>query len=448
MFPLHDRVRRRICVAGFILLCVLPTVAVLGWGAAWSLPGHVRAEARRIGRRLGMEVSLGHVEHLRPGAVRLGGVVLRDLEQPDAVLHCDEVEAELKTVADKTGISRRVLFLRSPGVEVDATRMADLGELARRLLRLRVGNDDVDVRWTAERIDFRHAGRVGPLTDARGGAHTVEGSTEAWMTFGVANQKLKRPARIRLVRNRQVGPAADWFLLDTGGAALSCELLGRAIPAMRSLGHDARFRGFLRAESTGDGWSGKIDSSSEDKSPSELLDVDLNNLVTDRFPHTLSGKGHVVVRWASFHKGRLEEVRGSVTSGQGKVSPTLLNAASEHLGLWQPRGPMADGDPISFDAMAFRFELRRGSLAVRSYHADSTVVMFAGQECYLCATGRNCPAVGLVKAMVPKGTPEVPVTQQVGWLLRHLPLPKAVSAAEALGHSRVATEESCPTQIR
>ena len=61
MFALHDRVRRRICIAGFILLCLVPTALVVGWAVAWRLPSHVRGEARRIGHQMGFDVSLGSV---------------------------------------------------------------------------------------------------------------------------------------------------------------------------------------------------------------------------------------------------------------------------------------------------------------------------------------------------------------------------------------------------
>ena len=44
MFPLYDHTRRQICMAAFLGLCVLPTLAVAGWSIARHLPWHKQAE--------------------------------------------------------------------------------------------------------------------------------------------------------------------------------------------------------------------------------------------------------------------------------------------------------------------------------------------------------------------------------------------------------------------
>ena len=96
MFALHDRVRRRICIAGFFALAVAPTLAVLGLAVAWRLPSHVRAEAERLGRQLGVDVSLTGVEHPLPGVIRYRGLDLSSPETGRTLLRCGRLEAQTR----------------------------------------------------------------------------------------------------------------------------------------------------------------------------------------------------------------------------------------------------------------------------------------------------------------------------------------------------------------
>ncbi|HLA83417.1 MAG TPA: hypothetical protein VJL29_01370 [Thermoguttaceae bacterium] len=440
MFPLHDRVRRRVCVAGFLILCVLPTIAVLAWAAVWSLPAHVRAEARRIGRQLGMDVSVGRVEHLRPGAVRLADVRVREFEQPEALLHCETLDAEWITVADRSDVPRRVLMLRAGRIEVDANRTVAMGKLARRLLEMRAGNFDFDVRCLAERIDVRSSGPTEQLAEVCGVVQTIESGTETWMKFKLAGHPMTRPALLLLKRNRHVEPPVDWFALNTAGEELPCELLGRGIPAMRSLGPNARFRGGLSAEWTTDGWHGEI-GSADGESPTEFIDVELNRLVTDRFPHVLSGKARVRIESAVFRGDCLERIRGGVVAGPGTIGSSLLTSVVQHLGLEPGPEPAARRELVDYDRLAFQFALDESGLVLDgSCHDDSKTVMVAGQKWLLRSAGRTCPAVSLAWAMAPKDSIPVPATRQSAALLRHLPLPMEDPAGAMHGNHRVATQ--------
>ena len=132
MFRLHDKTRRKVCVAGFLLLCVVPTTAVVAWCAHRNRPGRVAAEAQRLSRQLGLEVSLDRFEHLRPGHVSYEGVELSDPESGRSVLRCRLLDAVCKSVADAQGRQTSTLELTAerPVVEVDALdqhRVARLG---------------------------------------------------------------------------------------------------------------------------------------------------------------------------------------------------------------------------------------------------------------------------------------------------------------------------------
>ena len=161
MFPLHDRVRRRICIAGFFALAVAPTVAVLGLALAWRLPSHVRAEAERLGRQLGMDVSLTGVEHPLPGVIRYRGLDLSSPETGRTVAHCLWLEAQNRMLADPQGKLRPTLVLRAWQPEVDVAEMAELGQLANGAIRLRLGNSRCDVQLE-RRADPTQDGRRRP----------------------------------------------------------------------------------------------------------------------------------------------------------------------------------------------------------------------------------------------------------------------------------------------
>ena len=52
MFQLHDKTRRRICLAGFFMFCVAPTLGAAIWCAMRHLPWTAQEEAKCLGRQL------------------------------------------------------------------------------------------------------------------------------------------------------------------------------------------------------------------------------------------------------------------------------------------------------------------------------------------------------------------------------------------------------------
>ena len=58
MFRLHDKTRRRLCMAGFFLLCIAATLGAAAGALCGHLPWAAEEEARNLGRQLGLEVRL------------------------------------------------------------------------------------------------------------------------------------------------------------------------------------------------------------------------------------------------------------------------------------------------------------------------------------------------------------------------------------------------------
>ena len=74
MFALHETTRRRFCRAGFVLLCVVPTLLVVGWATWLRRPEYRDLIARRLSERLGFAVTLADVRHPHPDLTLLEGL--------------------------------------------------------------------------------------------------------------------------------------------------------------------------------------------------------------------------------------------------------------------------------------------------------------------------------------------------------------------------------------
>ena len=422
MFRLHDRTRRRICVAGFFLLCILPTVLVAGWCVAWHLPGHVSAEARRLTRQLGLDVTLEGLRHLRPGVVLYEGLELADPETGRSVLRCRLLEARRTKTADQQGQPQTSLVLIASQPEIDSAGLDRLG----RMLQRQTGRPEVDVRLAAAEATLLADENSQTLTDLQGGVESLPDGTQAQVSFRLAGIEMLEPIRIRIARNRQTMPPTTAFELDTGGGAVPCSVLAAGLPILEPLGSRSRFRGYIWANQTSDDrtsgrWNGEVTG--------QLLDVDLGNLVTDRFPHKLSGTGQVTIQSARFRRGRLEDASGTLAAGPGVISRSLMDAAVGRLYLIQGDEPQASGELVPYEQLALAFAIDSQGLRLQGRcSAGGTDAILVDRRSRLLGAPllQPQPVVALLQALVPASEVQVPATRQTDWLMRHLPVPQVI----------------------
>ncbi len=90
-------------------------------------------------------------------------------------------------------------------------------------------------------------------------------------------------------------------------------------------GPHSTLEGNLTAMETPDGWQAEL--------AGQLKNVDLHWMVSEQFPHQLSGNAELNIKHAVVHSGRLEELQGTIHAGPGAVSPSLIAAATAMLGL-------------------------------------------------------------------------------------------------------------------
>jgi hypothetical protein len=422
MFRLYDQTRRRLCLAAFCLLCIAPTVCVVGWCIAWQLPGTLRAESRRLGQSLGLDASLEGLRHLRPGVVLYEGLKLSDPETGQPVFRCNSLEVTRTEVTDAEGRRRPAFVLAASQPEFEAAAADRLGQLLHGTLTAQNSQPETEFRWTAGELTVR-AGE-GPLTlsAVEGAVEFLPGGLQARTAFRLPGDKTAQPVRLRVTRNRQISPPASGLELDTGGSELPCSLMGLVVPEVRALGPASRFRGHLVAVQSAGGWEGEVRGS--------LLGLDLDNLVSNHFPHRLSGHADMMIEHARFQGGRLEEATATVSAGPGVVSRSLLRAAVERLRLQPAAEPSGTGDLIRYEQLAFALSIDAQGLRLEGRapgRPPGVLLVDASGPLLARPAAQPVPVAALVQMLVPASEVQVPAARQTEWLTRHLPVPEVVA---------------------
>ena len=436
MFHLHDTTRRRVCVAGFLTLGVLPALLIGGWCLGRSMPGCVQAEAERLSRELGLDVSLGGLQRLRPGSVLYEQLEAADPETGRTVFRCRLLEVASGQRTDTQGQRRPTLTLTASQPEVEAGALNRIWKCLQRTLEGYRGPLEADVRISAAELTLRATHNSQTLTEVLGTLENLPNGTHTQLQFRLAGADTPEPARLRLVRNRQVSPPASGFELYTGGGELPCNVLAMGLDELKPLGPRCRFRGYIWASETPDGWQGEVTG--------QLVDLDLGRLVSDHFPHRLSGMGEATIQSARFRHGRLEEGNAIVVAGPGTIDHSLIDAAVEHLGLVIGNEPPTDDESIPYDELAFLATLDAEGLRLSGRSAASApgVILSRGRRCLIGQSpqqNKPSPAVALVRTLVPQNAVQVPASRQTDWLLRHLPVPEVmpIPGSPTVPHARV-----------
>ncbi len=422
MFQLHDRTRRRLYLAAFFVLAVAPTVAIVGWCAWQNRPGHVQAEADRLGRVLGLDVALDRFTHPRPGVVAYDGLKLLDHETGCTILSCRSLTATWDESTSPQG--QRVLILTTAEPEIELSAFEHVATLLDRILRQHNGRPEVEVRLTAEHLTLLDEESPQRLIEFQGSVQRLPEGTQAVAGFRLSESDGSDPVRVRLVRNRQTSPPSSGFELDTGGGSIPCRLLGLGLGGLDTLGSKATFQGYVWAtQSPGKGWDADVTG--------QLRDVDLRRLTADRLPHQLDGLGQLTIQAARVRQGRLQEASGMLVAGPGSIGRSLIQAAIERLQLTPGTVAKPPGELVPYEQLALGYYLDASGIQLQGRcTATAPGAILVDQSGWLLAAPQSQPQplVALLQTLDPSATPEVPATHQTAWLIRHLPFPKTVSA--------------------
>jgi hypothetical protein len=229
------------------------------------------------------------------------------------------------------------------------------------------------------------------------------------------------PARLSITRNRARQPVATEWTLHTGAAPLPCSALAACIPPLARLGDACEYHGVITVQTQ--------EATYNATAAGEFRQVNLTQLVSEQFPHLLTGLADVVIADARWEEGQLVTLAGSLRSPGGSISQSLWEAARESLGLnvaetlRQPNLPQ-----IRYGELAFGFELTGRELRLGGQCTSGTpqtVLVDTSGYPLVLSSPRHVPAVALVQALVDDSDVQVPAVNQVRTLLFQLPLPDA-----------------------
>ena len=417
MFQLHDGTRRSITLAAFFVLALLPTVVVLAYGVAWRLPQHTQAEAERLSDRMGMKVSLRAIRHLRPGLVRYEGLELLNPETGRSVLRCGTLQAGWEAIVDGQGHQQSALVLSATDPEFDTAQVDQLWRLADRLFLGRA-DGPLEVRLTCGDLQLRQGENRQTLGQPELTVTTDSVGTQAELRFRLPGGDSPAPVRFRVARDRRTQPPLTRFDLDTGAAAIPCWLLAMGLPSFDGLGAESRFSGALWAALPPQGWEGGLQG--------RFHRLDLDRLVSDRFPHKLSGPAEVTIRQAEFHQGRLAKLDGSINAGPGVVSRSLIDDSAQFLRLAAATDPGMVVPELPYQQLAASFQLDRRGLQIHGLcPPDGSRVILTGPYRWIVGEPevQPQPLAGLLQTLIPVQHIRVPAGAD--WLFERLPMSDA-----------------------
>ena len=415
MFPLHERTRRRVGLAIFVALSAVPAVFILLWGLHRQMPWHASAEARQLARLLGLRVQIEHIWHAKPGQWHYNGFSLHDPEDDRCLFRCERLEV---TRTKPKSDSPTTLLLHAHNPTTDPSGANALFQLLWRAMQAQIGPEPLDVQWTADRLAFGPSDAPIQLEDLSGSMKSQPEAVLSQLQFRLAGSASAEPAHIELHRNRQTSPAGVELKLYTGAGPLPCRLLAVGLPAFQTPGPDCRFRGYLRADRTSDGWLGELTG--------HFSEVDFGQLVQEQFAQHLTGVGQLTVERAGFNQGRIEYAWGSIAFGPGTLASPLLDNAVEQMSLIRNSLPGTQDGRVAYQELAANWQLTADGLRLEGRCASGNPgTLLVGTEPWQVGEPviQPLPVAALVRTLVPHASPKVPATCEAEHLLRHLPLP-------------------------
>jgi hypothetical protein len=221
----------------------------------------------------------------------------------------------------------------------------------------------------------------------------------------------------RRVENETIVSRLD---IQTANRQLPLAPLAELVPSLRRLGAQATFSGALWLEEADQQWRGELTGT--------LAHVDLDALVTEQFPHKLSGAATLRVEKAKLDAGRLVAASLSILAGPGVIENSLIDAAVEHAGM-RRKSAMRPADRfIAYDQLAVAVDIAPDRMTLRGQceGAEAGALLVSLDAVLLLEPEKPASnALGIVRMLAPRGDLQVPATAETQSLLDRVPLPAA-----------------------
>jgi len=426
MFVMKPEQHTYICRSVFLLGCLAPTLYVAFYivflrpvvisplaKAAWE---------KTVSEQIGLDVRFDSVESRPHDVTRLHALQLLDPETGRELLHSQYVDV----AHTEQGW---VLLATSPKANLDGVAPV-WATIHERLLRRRVKLDE-DVHLIARELVVQsHNGatqaetRTETFVDIDCRLRQTSERTEFSLQFRQPSNDL--PGMMKFVASREIQDGAvtpTTVRFDNANSTpLPCWLIASPDSSLAVLGEQAEFQGQINLTLAPTGSQGEVDG--------RLSNVDLETLVTHRFPQKLSGVAEIeTFHPAKFVDGRLVEASGAITSEGGVVGADLLQAAAQMFPLQVSR-ELPRNSP--YEKLAVGFHISTDGLRLSGNCGAPGVLLSDGTGPLLVEHGqRDEPVISLVRMLAPVAHWQVPATQETAPLLRALPIPSVVGAATA-----------------
>jgi hypothetical protein len=417
MFSLHETSKRMICRAAFVVLCLGPTVAVLGSAALVRHSSFTRRHERAISAQLGLAARISRASTPRPGITLYEGLELADPETLQPLARLPFVEVEGNEAA-------RVVRLPHPGV-LNGARLDRLWRLARQSLALQSPN--TILRLAAQNLTIHLPAGDQSVTDVNAEVNSAEAEARLTASFRhvSSDPATSQAAVLTLVCPRPSPHAASAIEFSTGSDFLPCAMAAGVWPAITNLGSASEFHGRI---------SGFIeDNTWRMRTMGELKRIDLGLLVSSRFPHQLSGEAQLSLDHLILENGRLASAAGTLSAGPGRIGSALIAAAQQHLRFAPGENlPEQQASDLGYAKLKAAFAINSQGLMVRGEVPGNAGALLVGQrqaELLREPTVLVQPAVNLVRALVPQSEVQVPATRETSALVNALPVPSIMPAA-------------------
>lgn len=270
------------------------------------------------------------------------------------------------------------------------------------------------------------------LNNVAGGVSFADKIGQAYLSFAL-DSRAAHPVRMRVLRDRRHAPAHVTWELQSPEAAIPCGLAWPWLDVPTWMGAACRFRGTVRGQQSG--------THSRTEIVGHFVEVDLRQLVSEHFPHHLSGLAELQVHSARLVDGRIEQLSAAAVGGPGQVSRSLLAGGWEMLEM--PAGPLPPPavDRIAYERLALAFLLDARGLVIEGRCSKDSpgAVLIDANKVLLNRPERPQSVASLVRLLCPPTPHVVPHVREAESLLRVLPLPST-----PVGAAAPATESSAP----
>jgi hypothetical protein len=405
MFVAQQAARSRVVRATFVVACLIPC-AWLACCAIWRrTSAHRDGVLLEWGAVIGMRLSAESIDHIRPGVLRLRGLIVHD-DHGGAVVQLPLLEVET------AGSELRV---RLPGVSCPPAAAAVIASLGRRWLDEPArfgGNVVIDVA----RLDVGTqpsegiAGRGGVRVECVGteGGRAIRLRAEPETDEGIVVQSLAGD----VVDTRRIavrGAVTTPLPVAVVAAILDWPALAQAV------GAEAALAGSIDAHVGANGWQGAFGG--------VLEGIDLAALTTP-LPWRVTGNARLSIDECRMVAGRVASVRARLMTGAGSLEQEGLEHLVSSLGCRPGPGlrQMPRGSDIDFVRSDMAVAIDDRGLRITGVEGSGIVMSSGGVLLEPPVAGVSLDRVA--RALSPATPLAVPATPISGWFLSRFPFPQ------------------------